>query len=351
MNIDLTEQEKEQLELRHKTERDRRVADRIKAVLLNSEGWSQKQISQALRIRYETVKGHLVDYKENKKLKPENGGSKSQLLKEQAAELVAHIAENTYLKAELIRDYISHKYSVTMTLSGITKWLERNGFSYKKPKGTPAKADSALQDEFVKRYQDLLNETQDDEPIEFLDAVHPTMATKITYGWIRTGQDKQIETTASRTRMNLLGSINLETMSVTIESHETINSQSLSRHFEALQQKYPKAPTIHLITDRGAYNTSKETKAAAEQYGITLHHLPPYSPNLNPIERLWKVMNEYARNNQVFKTAKEFRQAIMCFFNTTWPKIAQNMVDRINDNFQNVDKYPQVSGRTCAEVT
>jgi len=39
----------------------------------------------------------------------------------------------------------------------------------------------------------------------------------------------------------------------------------------------------------------------ATELNIKLHFLPPYSPNLNPIERLWKVMNEKVRNNRFFK--------------------------------------------------
>ncbi|MCK5818104.1 MAG: transposase, partial [Psychromonas sp.] len=42
-------------------------------------------------------------------------------------------------------------------------------------------------------------------------------------------------------------------------------------------------------------------------------YLPAYSPNLNPIERLWKVMNEHARNNKYFATAKDFRRSINNF--------------------------------------
>lgn len=41
------------------------------------EGWTQKRISQALRIRYETIQDHLNDYKNSKKLKPENEDSQS----------------------------------------------------------------------------------------------------------------------------------------------------------------------------------------------------------------------------------------------------------------------------------
>ena len=62
--------------------------------------------------------------------------------------------------------------------------------------------------------------------------------------------------------------------------------------------------------------------------------MPPYSPNLNPIERLWKVMNEYARNNKYFATTKEFRHQINHFFDVTLPSIADSLNGRINDNFQ-----------------
>ena len=79
MHIKLTSQEKGALEARHRKERDRRVADRIKAVLLSAEGWSITQIAQALRIHVETIRTHLHEYEESQKLKPENGGSVSKL--------------------------------------------------------------------------------------------------------------------------------------------------------------------------------------------------------------------------------------------------------------------------------
>lgn len=335
MKIELTKEEKEKLEREHKKTRDRRIADRIKAVLLHSEGWSQLQISQALRIRPETVHDHLEDYRQSKKLKPENGGSDSLLSSEQATSLITHLEAVTYLRVEEICAYAEQAYGVKFAVSGMTKWLHRHNFSYKKPKGRPAKADPEKQAEFIKFYETLLNTVDEDEPIEFGDGVHPTMATKITYGWIRQGHkhEKSISTTASRTRMNLMGSINLETMEITLGSYETIDSLAMKEHFKKLRQKYPKSPRIHLILDQGPYNTSEDTKGAAKEYGIILHYLPPYSPNLNPIERVWKVMNERARNNRFFSSANEFRKAIADFFEITWPQIAQNMVDRINDNF------------------
>ncbi|WP_338453674.1 transposase [Candidatus Bealeia paramacronuclearis] len=87
------------------------------------------------------------------------------------------------------------------------------------------------------------------------------------------------------------------------------------------------------------YTISKETKQAAEDYEIVLYYLPPYSLNLNPIERLWKVMNECVRNNRVFKSATEFRKALDEFF-AKWSKIASSRIDCINDNFQILNKAP-----------
>ncbi len=73
MKIILTPQQRQQLEKMYDSTRDGRVRDRIKAVLLASEGWSQTMISQALRIHESTVARHLSDYVPSEKLKPENG--------------------------------------------------------------------------------------------------------------------------------------------------------------------------------------------------------------------------------------------------------------------------------------
>uniref|UniRef100_UPI0018E2CF59 transposase n=1 Tax=Psychromonas sp. Urea-02u-13 TaxID=2058326 RepID=UPI0018E2CF59 len=80
-----------------------------------------------------------------------------------------------------------------------------------------------------------------------------------------------------------------------------------------IKQRYHTQTTIHLVLDGAGYHLSHLVIQKAKDLGITLHYLPPYSPNLNPIERLWKVMNEHARNNRYFATAKAFRESINSF--------------------------------------
>ncbi|MGT7579370.1 IS630 family transposase, partial [Escherichia coli] len=91
---------------------------------------------------------------------------------------------------------------------------------------------------------------------------------------------------------------------------------------------------IHVILDGAGYHRSQLVKDWAEVVNIRLHYLPPYSPNLNPIERMWKLMNEHARNNRYFSSTREFREAISVFFNQTLPDIADSLTSRINDHFQ-----------------
>jgi transposase len=282
----------------------------------------------------ETVSKHVSEYQESKKLTIRTGGSQSKLSPCQTDELNGHLREHTYAKVSEICGYVRKKYGILYSVQGMTCWLKKHGFSYKKPQPTPSKADPAKQAKFIEEYQVLLRKTPEDEAIMFLDAVHPTMATKISYGWIKKGEDKLINTTASRTRMNIVGALNLETMEVYTQDYATVNSESMEKYWAFLREKYPKNNKIHIILDQGPYNISKKTREAAKKYNVELHFLPPYSPNLNPIERLWKVMNEYVRNNRFFTSAREFRESIKNFFDHTWNTVSKSMVDRINDNFR-----------------
>jgi len=79
---------KKALEFRHSKVRDVHECDRIKAILLSSEGWSIPQIAQALRKHDSTISRHLLDFKNKQKLAPENGGSHSPLKADQTEKLI-----------------------------------------------------------------------------------------------------------------------------------------------------------------------------------------------------------------------------------------------------------------------
>jgi hypothetical protein len=108
-----------------------------------------------------------------------------------------------------------------------------------------------------------------------MDAVHPTQATKVSSGWIRKGVDKPIETTGSRTRMNVVGAVRLNHLAeAVVHDYETENGSTITVFLEHVKQKYLSKNTIHLVLDGAGYHRSKEVKDKATELGITLHYLP-----------------------------------------------------------------------------
>ena len=89
-------------------------------------------------IHQSTIIRHIHDYQAGK-LKNESGGSSGQLTESQTEELPVHLEEHTYHHNHEIVIYIKERYGVSYTVSGMHKWLHRNGFSYKNLKVDPTR--------------------------------------------------------------------------------------------------------------------------------------------------------------------------------------------------------------------
>ncbi|KOO02916.1 transposase [Vibrio nereis] len=88
------------------------------------------------------------------------------------------------------------------------------------------------------------------------------------------------------------------------------------------------------MLDGAAYHRTELVITAAKVLNIEFHYLPLYSPNLNPIERLRKVMNEHVQNNVYFSSKIKFISAIKAFFDSTLPEITDSLMPRTTGSFQ-----------------
>lgn len=335
----LDECERANLIVAHKKERDGRVKDRIKAVLLYDGGWTPPRIAEALFIDEGTVRSHLNIYEEEKKLIPTYKGSKPKLNEEESQALCEHLESKIYLKIKDIQIYVAETFQKHLGISTLYDWLKTHNFSYKKPKFVPKNVDPIKQQAFIDFYEDLMNEASlEGDPVLFGDSVHPSQQVRPAYGWIKRGKDKPIETTGARKRVNLMGVLNLETMTFGYQDFETINGQAAVEFLKEIEQMYPHTQKIHLIWDQAGYHTCKEVKEFLKTSRIKVHYLPPRSPNLNPIERLWKIMHEYVSNNRTYEKFKHFKENLFQFFDNIMPNIKNILISRITDNFQLI--YP-----------
>lgn len=336
MNSFLSKAQKRQLLAQHKKERDGRIRDRIKAVLAYDDGYTYSEIAKILLLDDETIRRHIKNYEESEKLKPENGGSNSHLSVEHTESLLEHLIKTTYLYVKDICAYVKKTFGIKYSYSGMTKWLKAHDFRYKKPHAVPAKADKEKQQEFISTYEALKKRAGNKEPIYFVDSVHPEHQTRLAYGWIMKGERKNIATTGRQYRLNFMGGICLNGHTIIYEQAERINEHSIQSFLYRLRKRHPGRYKVHIIWDNAGYHCSKQVQKFAQELGVEIHYLPPYSPNLNPIERLWKIMHEHVTYNRYYETFSDFTEAMRHFFRHIGKK-KKLLAARINDNFQLVD--------------
>jgi transposase len=307
----LTEDKINELVSLHKRERDKRICDRIKAVLLINEGYSYEQVAKILLVDDDTVRRHVQEYLTSEKLKNNNKGSESKLNRQQTDELVKHLQDKTFINVKPIIEYVKNRYGIEYSKSGMTTWLKEHGFSYKKPHPVPAKFNKHKQEEFIK----LLNALKDEgNPLYFLDATHPQHQSKLDYGWIYKGSDKAILTTATQRRVHIFGALSYPSNELIIIEDETINSQSVVAVLEKLKFKHRPGETINCVLDNAKYQKSLLIQDyLTKNPNFKLHYLPAYSPNLNLIERLWKFMHKHVTNNCYYEHFESFRYSLLSF--------------------------------------
>ena len=126
-----------------------------------------------------------------------------------------------------------------------------------------------------------------------------------------------------------------ETHEVHIQEHVTLNADTTINFFKFLEGKYPTAPKIYLILDNAGYYKGQKIEEYLENSRIELVKLPPYAPNLNLIERLWKFFKKKVLYNQYYKTFSVFREACLAFFKkSNLKKFKQELDSLLVDRFQ-----------------
>ena len=301
----------------HRTCLDKRTAYRINAILLLGCGWTLEEVATALLIDEKTLRSYVKRYKTGgvkQLLKDKQIGGLGYLSEQEKKCLVEHLRKNTYQSTQDIIRYVENEFGVVYTVSGITDLLHTIGFSYKKPKIVPGKANPQAQKAFLKDYEKLKQSKGKDDPIYFMDGTHPQHNTLAGYGWIERGKEKEFKSNSGRQRLNINGALNIETMDGATVLGDAVNAETTIELFEKLEKKSSIAKVIYVICDNARYYRSKKVASYLKNSRIRLVFLPPYSPNLNLIERYWKLFKKKVLYNRYYEKFDEFKSACLKFF-------------------------------------
>jgi transposase len=315
--------------------RDKRQADRVKAVIALSKGWSATQIADILLFDEKTSRHYFDRYQQGglqALLEDNYSGAEPKLDAHQMSELEDFLEDPILPDAKSMINHIDKQYRVLYSVSGITDLLHRLGFSYKKPTPVPGKQDPANQQAFLEDYENIKAAKGENDPIYFTDATHPQHNSVPAYGWIKTGQEKELKANCGRQRLNINGAINIETLEPTTGFYDTINADSTMDLFYKIEAKHPDAETIYIIADNARYYHACLLKDHLEGTKIQLLYLPPYSPNLNLIERYWKFFKKTVMHNHYYQTFEQFKQACKSFFRKR-KKYLPELKNLLTENF------------------
>ena len=222
----------------------------------------------------------------------------------QQERLKAEAATGRFKSAAMANAFIRDTFKKDFSLSGVRKLLVRLGLSFHKTSSFLFKAKLDKQKEFVADYeQDKPKVESDGWRRYFIDGVHPIYGMEVLYRcWLPVGKRLELGVGGGRKRLNILGAF-------CPDDHEHIDrrytdknltAQSVIELFERMMLLHPETKHFRICLDNARYQHAKILKAWIEQTkagkGVVfdLKHLPPYSPNLNLIERLWKFLRKEA---------------------------------------------------------
>lgn len=179
-------------------------------------------------------------------------------------------------------------------------------FTYKKTRLIPGKVpDVATQEEFVKWFEVNLEIAKSGKShILFYDPVHQLHNTINGKCWQTIGGKNTVTLSSNtgRKRITILGAINpidYQFTSITLDG--MVDKEVTKISLNNIRESYKDGKKIIIIMDNAKYNRAYTVQDHAKKLNIEIKYLPPYSPNLNLIERVWKFLKKKLKNKYIEK--------------------------------------------------
>ena len=315
--FNISEADIEQLNYERYAYPDPMVQKRILAVYLKiTMGWNNSLIGEVAGLHYNIVGHWIKAYKTNgfeALLKNCYGGKKSEL-ESHSESILSSFQLQPPMTAAAAAERIKEMTGIIRSEQQVRVFMKRHGLKFIKCGHIPAKADNAKQHHWVETELKPAIEAAQKEQVHlfFCDAAHFVLQPFLCSLWC--AFRVFIKASAGRNRINVLGAVNAITKEVvTITNTTYITSSTLIDFLKLLREKFKDKP-IAIVLDNARYQHCFLVTTFAKSIGIHLLFLPPYSPNLNIIERLWKFTKKEILYAKYYDKPKLFHQAIQNFF-------------------------------------
>ena len=312
IQVDIRPNDLETIKFDRKHHPHPRVQQKMDVLWFKSYDLPHKQIAQLADVGDNTVTKYLRIYEQGgiEKLKELNFYKPQSELVQYTSSIEKYFKDNPPASIKEAASKIEELTGIKRSETQVRKFLKSMGIKRQKVGTIPAKADLEQQSKFKdEKLQPRLEQAKAGKrKVFFVDAAHFVLAAFLGYLW--SFSRIFIKAPAGRKRFNVLGALDAITHElITVTNDTYINAHSVCQLLWIISQRYGKVP-ITLVLDNARYQKCALVTTLAELLNIELLYLPPYSPNLNLIERLWKFVKKECLYSKYYDDFDKFKKSI-----------------------------------------
>lgn len=298
------------------------IRQRAHAMILLAQGRSVPDIASVLLMKEDTVRSwlHAFEHERITSIFPAYSGNTnaSKLTPEQREEIKKTLAKppskqglpGTFWSVQKLKSYLKAAYGVVYESERSYHHLfalER--YSYKLPDALDKRRDDAL---VTRRMQEIRREIArlHDHEIFAADESSIVWETELRRAWLKKGEKTILKVNRTKQRQNYFGALNIRS-----HRHHLIplvwqNTETMIGALRALTKKYP-GKKLAIVWDNAGWHRSKGLRAllgkGKEFSHIRFIWMPPYAPDENPEEHVWKYGKDEIAND-VYATFEDLRK-------------------------------------------
>jgi transposase len=320
-NYKFSDDEIQLLKIFRDNQEDSRLKLRFLSLLMLAEGLVLDKVASIIGKSEKTIENWFYQYQikgieslNSFQYKPK----KSFLDKEQIEQLTKWVEETNPGTLKQIRAYVKENFHVNYSLEGLRKLLLKNGLKLLKPRVIPGNTpNEEEQKKEIEQYFEMKENSEPDTVFLFVDGMHLVHQNVPGFCWGDPKNPPIHKTNTSRKRLNILGAYDPDSHNfIHLTGEENCDAQRVVEFLEVVRSHYRNAPKIIMIVDNATYFKAKVVSEWIENNDvIELDFLPPYTPNLNLIERFWRFAKEKLVKNKYYEKYKTFRAKVFQFLN------------------------------------
>jgi len=298
--------------------KDYRFSVRSRIIILASKDYEIYEIAVLIGVSQNTVRFWIHRFNESGYkglLDKPRSGRKRKVEYSRILEILVSPPSDFEVKQEFwtvkaLYRVIQEKFPGSYSKKYIYQLIRRLGFVLKKPRPRHYKANPEAAAEVKRQIRELVHAGY---PVYFEDETRVFLTTIIGRVIARKGEKIEMKVNIGHHKgIFIFGAINVSTRRVKIMFSEKFNSEAMMRFLYAVKREVGRG-RVYVVLDNASSHKARRVEYLSRRKGIHFVFLPPYSPQLNPVEEIWRELKKYLEN-KLFKEVSEIKEEVEKFF-------------------------------------